>query len=74
MGNCNPACDDTQFAVHQPGDADADGISVSPVQRFADESVVAGSRSTLYRNFDDGFFPADNGIRMMNHTRLDGDE
>jgi len=71
-GNCNPgaadfdtgdpgSCVDTQFAVHNPADA-VDGVSVSPVQRF-DESEVDGSRSTLYRQAD--------GIRMVNHTRLD---
>lgn len=62
-GNCNPLCPLTQFAVHDP-DAAVNGVSVSPVQRTDEnESEVAGSRSTLYRE--------EGGIRMVNHTRLD---
>jgi hypothetical protein len=66
LGGCNPDCVDTQFAIHSPGDADADGVSVSNVYRFADESMVDGATSTLIRG--------DGGIRLVTHTRLDEDE
>jgi hypothetical protein len=66
LGGCNPDCVDTQFTIHSPGDADAYGVSVSNVYRFADESMVDGATSTLIRE--------EGGIRMITHTRLDEDE
>jgi hypothetical protein len=61
-GACNPDCADTQFATHVPADA-VDGVSTSPMQRFSDESPVAGSISTLYRDRS--------GIRVTSQTQLD---
>lgn len=64
-GDCNPNCADTQFTIHQPGDANA-GESVSPVQRFADGSFIEGANSTLRREVD--------GIAFIVHTRFEEDE
>jgi hypothetical protein len=63
---CNPECNDTQVTIHTPGDADADGVSVSSVYRFGDFSMVDGATSTLIRG--------NGGFRLITHTRLEEDE
>ena len=60
--DCNPDCVDTQFATHVAADA-VDGVSTSRMQRFSDESVVARSVSTLFRERS--------GIRVVSETKLD---
>jgi hypothetical protein len=79
LGNCNPiaatspdpadygSCADTQFSIHQPADADADGVSMNAVIRFPPAlTMVEGANSTLTREED--------GIRFSLHTRLDEDD
>ena len=61
-GGCDvQECADIQFAVFRPGDADADGRQTTEVRHFADGTVVAGARATLWREAD--------GIRVALHTR-----
>ena len=61
LGACNPDCVDTQFAIHLSG-ATGETTTV-PMQRFSDGSAIKNSASTLIRQGD--------GIRSINHTRLD---
>jgi len=60
LGECNPDCNDTQFAIHL---SDVTGtVSNVPMQRFSDASEVKGSSSTLLRQ--------GGGIRVISHTRI----
>jgi len=66
LGNCNPACVDSQFSIHQAADATA-GVSVSDVIRFPPAfTMVEGANTTLTRE--------DGGIRFSVHSRLDEDD
>lgn len=61
-GGCDvQACEDVQFAVFRPQDADANGRQTSPVRRFADGAQVSGAHATLWREAD--------GIRVALETR-----
>jgi len=60
-GECNPECEDTQFAIHVP-DEGSPFETVVPMQRTSDGSVVRRSESTLLREGD--------GIRVINYTRI----
>ena len=62
-GGCSVnLCEDVQFAVHLPGDADADGNSSSMVNFFSDGQPVSGAESTLSRT--------DSSVTMTIRTSL----
>ena len=61
QGACNPDCVDTQVAFHEAIDA-VEGVSISPMQDFVDETEIPNSASTLMR----GKF----GITVVVNTRL----
>jgi hypothetical protein len=59
---CNPDCMDTQFAIHEPANA-VNGVSVSTVNRFSDDSPITNAQSTLFRDRE--------GVRVVTDTHLD---
>ena len=62
-GGCDvQTCEDIQFAIFRPQDADANGHQTSEVRRFSDGAAVPGAWATLWREAD--------GIRVALHTRL----
>ena len=63
LGGCvTQDCEDVQFAVFLPGEADANGEQRATVARFADGTTVPLAWATLYRDAD--------GIRAAFHTNI----
>ena len=63
-GGCDvQTCEDLQFAVFRPADADPNGVQTTTVQRFSDGSSIHGAWATIWREAD--------GIRVAIHSRLD---
>lgn len=62
-GGCDVAtCEDLQFAIFRPADADPSGKQTTKVFRFSDLGEVPGAWATIWRESD--------GIRVAIHSRL----